>query len=261
MKSKTILLLMLSISFSFYVKSEEIRFKFIGLEAGYDFLSCNPSDLRNFRGEMTAYYSNDVKGFVRGLGDKKHLGAKFEIRSDNNKLGLSGGLRFTQYVSSIGKNTYYDSPTDFFYYRFRDEYTFSEYFKIRSFSQRSDYLGIPIELRYFPFDQRKFRVYFKSGAELGFLVDHNTSVDFYNDEMNQYESEVSEDFNKPSSTFTSLYFTGGIQFGRDSKPGLNIEICLPFFFLSGEISGLVKPEFGGGIHLSFHYPLIPANHE
>jgi hypothetical protein len=261
MRLKTILTLLLSLSLYFSTKSQETRFKFIGLEGGYNFISCYPSDLSNFRGEMAAFYSTDVKINIRGLCDKKHMGAKFEVRTMKNKFGLSGGLRFTHYVSSIGRDYYYDTPTDFFYYRFRDEETFSEYVKIKSFTQKSSYLSIPVELRYFPFMQKNFRIYFKSGAEVGFLMDYKNSVDFYNDEMDLYETEVSEDFADPSTVFTTLYFSAGIQIGRDTRPGLNLEVCLPYMFLSGEVSGLITPEFGGGLHLSFHYPLIAKNHE
>lgn len=261
MKSKFCLSLLLTFLLFPHLRAQDTRLWFTGIEAGYDYLNSYPADLNNIRGEMPAYYSDDVKSGIRGLCDKLHLGAKVETRSINTKFGLSGGLRYTRFRSSLGKDTYYDTPTDFFYYRFRDEIAFSEYSKIRSFTQNAAYISIPVELRYFPFIQRNFRVYFKTAGELGFLINHKFIVDFYNDEMNTVEEEVTGDFSDPSSFFSSLYFSGGIQIGRDGKPGLNLEVCFPYFFLTGHVSGLVIPEYGGGFHLSFQYPLNSKSHE
>ncbi len=238
------------------VWGQQERAKFWGVEAGMNFIICNPPEKDFIRGDISSYGAGKVTDNLEGLLNTGYLGAKTELRSLNNKFGLLGGIRYTRIISSIGKNTYWSETPNFFYLLYRQDGITTEYFKVRELNQTSDYLGVPIELRFFPFNQEKFRIYFKAGAEFNFLLKTKKDVVFYNKAMESYQNEVIEIIGEPNSFYSSLYFSAGFRLGKDSKPGINFEICLPYFFLTTEVSSLVTPQDqqGYGFQLNIQIP-------
>ena len=115
-------------------------------------------------------------------------------------------------------------------------------------------MGVPIELRFFPFNQEKFRIYFKAAGEFNFLIETEEDVVFYDNAMESYQNEVIEIIGVSSSFYASLYFSAGFSLGKDSKPRVNLEICVPYFFLTTEVSSLVTPQAGGGFQLNIQIP-------
>ena len=236
------------------VWGQEERIKLYGIEGGVDFIGCLSPEKDYIRGDISSYTTVDATDNLLGLLYKYYFGAKLEVRTVNNKFGLLGGIRYNRMIGSVGKNTYWSDTPDFFYLLFRQDGTTTEYLKVKEIIQSSDCFGIPLELRIFPFNQKKLRVYFKAGAEFNYVIQTKTDVMFFNEGMNMYEADVAEIVGNPKHFYSTLYFSGGIFFGKDSKPAINIEVSMPSMFITTKMSNLVTPEAGGGFQLNVQLP-------
>ena len=237
------------------VQGQEKRLKFILFETGMDFISCEPPEKDYIRGEVDPYAYDYETSTLRGLLYKNYLGAKIEVRMLNNKLGLLGGIRFTHMISSIGKETYWSDTPNFFYLQFRQEGTTTEYLKIKELNQKSGYLGIPLELRIYPYKPRTFTVYYKIGTDLNLRVRTKTDVVFFNKAMEPFQDEVGKIIDAPWSFYSSCHLGVGFKLGKDPKPGVNFEICVPAAVLANGKTSLVTPQVGGGFQFNVRIPL------
>ncbi len=110
-----ILLLLLGISLHGQENKQDKKLKFIYLESGIDFISCEQPDKDYIRADVDPYYYDFVSDHIRSLLYNEYFGVKFEYRLVKNLLGVSGGLRYNRMVSSIGKTDYWTESPDFFY--------------------------------------------------------------------------------------------------------------------------------------------------
>jgi hypothetical protein len=236
--------------------AQETQQKFVGVETGMTFISGEMPDMELIRGDIPysmGYYSPP---YLKSMMYKGFAGIKSEFITLNNKFGVSWGVRFSQINSSVGRNSYWTgSSTDYFYLFYRQDGVNTEYLKVKELTQRSSYLGIPLEIRFFPYKARRFRMYFKLGADFGFKLQTQTNVVFLNKEMDTYQDDVADMFGQPESFSSSVYVGAGLRIGRESKPAFSIEICLPSLFLTSKMSGLVNPVYGGGFQLNYQIPL------
>ncbi|MFH1119110.1 MAG: hypothetical protein V1775_04750 [Bacteroidota bacterium] len=255
MKISTVFLLIVLTILPGLSPAQEIHQKFAGIEAGMTFISGEMSDMDYIRGDIpyaTGYYSPP---YLKSMMYKGFAGIKSEFVSLNNKFGFSGGVRFSQINCSVGRNSYWGGSTDYFYLFYRQDGVNTEYLKVKELNQRSSYIGIPLEIRFFPYRARLFRMYFKLGAEFGFKLQTQTDVVFFNKEMDIYQEEAGAMIDQPESFSSSLYGAAGLRIGRESKPAISIEICLPSVFLTSKMSGLVNPVYGGGFQMNFQIPI------
>jgi hypothetical protein len=155
---------------SLTVKSQETKSRLLFVEAGMDFISCEPPEKDYIRGEVDPYAYDYEASTLRGLLSNTYIGIKTEKRVLRNKLGLMAGLRYSRVVSSIGKETYWSDTPDFFYMMFRQSGTTAEYLKVKEINQIAGYLGIPMEVRIYPYRPRTFNVYYKIGTSLNFRI-------------------------------------------------------------------------------------------
>jgi hypothetical protein len=211
--------------------------------------------MERIRAEISSYSAGVSNNNLTSLMNEQFIGIKSEYFSLNDKIGFSGGLRYTRTNSSIGKNNYWLNGNDYFYLLYREEGVTTEYLKIKEISQNTDYIGIPVEVRYFPFRPHLFRFYFKAGANLNYRLNTKTDVVFKDAAMEPYQNEVTALLQEPASFSSSIYGSAGVRIGRASKPALSFEICLPSLSLTSESTGLVNPIFGGGFQLNYQLPL------
>ncbi|MCK4662742.1 MAG: hypothetical protein KAT68_07750 [Bacteroidales bacterium] len=233
---------------------QQERYRFIGVESGIDFQDCELPEFEFIRGDISSYGAGNVANDLMWYFQKWYLGIKIEIRSNNNKFGLFSGLRYTKINTSLGKFSNWSSNTDFFYLLYKQEGTTTEYLKIKEINQSSNYLGIPIEIRYLPFKTGLFRLFFKAAAEINYRLNTTSDVVFYNNAMEYYQDDVINKFDEPNNFYSTLYFSVGWKFGKDNKPNINLEASFPSFFLTDNSSGLVKPITGGGFQLNIQIP-------
>jgi hypothetical protein len=256
MKSKLLVVAVLALVFAIKSAGQEKKYKALYLETGMDFIACSPPDDKDYiRGDVNPYsYYYYETSYMKALSYKNYLGAKVEVKIMNDLLGLLGGIRFTRMVNSIGKNDYWSTRSDFLYLLYQQQGTTTEYLKVKDITQVSNYVGIPLELRIYPYRQRTIQMYFKFGADFNMLMTTNTKVNFVDVNMAQYEEGVDGIIEDPWSFYSTLHLAVGMKIGKAEKPGFNIEACVPSFILANTNSSFVLPIAGGGIQLNIRIP-------
>ncbi len=245
-------LFIIFIVFSAYGQDEKEKLLYI--ETGIDFISCDPPRKEYIRADVDQFSPDYLTTSVRGLLYKNYFSIKAEKKILNNKLGLTGGIRFTSMASTLGKVSYWTGNPDFFYLLFRQENTRTEYLKVREIKQLTGYMGIPLEVRIYPYTPRRFNVYYKIGTDFNFKIYSTTNAKFFNDEMEVFEDEVTKVIEKPWAFYSSLNLGAGFRIGREERPGVNIEILIPVTIIKGSREGLVSPQGGVGIALNTRIP-------
>lgn len=231
------------------------RVKLFGFDGGMDFNTCKKPDLHIISFDQMLYGTDDVIDYIKGLMYKNYVGLKIELRSRNDKFGLLGGIRYSHVKSSIGKNTNWSGPSSYFYVFLKQDATSTEYVKVLEFDQKSDYLGIPIEFRYFPFKLKNFRPYVKAGIEFNFLILTASDIVFYNDAMEAYQGDLLNMIDEPASFDSRCYLSFGFKLEKGPVPGINIELSAPSVYLTPMVSSLVKPTAAsGGFQLNLQFP-------
>ena len=230
--------------------------KYLGIEAGIDFLTGDLPIKDFIRGDVPSYYNTgEATKNLSILFFKDYFGIKTEIMNLSDKLGLSGGLRFINMNASIGKNRYGTATSDFFYLLYNQSGNNTDYLKIKDITQTSNYLGIPVELRYLFRSTDIGRFYIKTGVEFNYLLQTKTNIGFYNEAMTTFQDDVSKMVGHPGSFYSFFYGAFGLRYGQPSKPAINLELCLPTVVLSKATSGLVIPQSGGGVQVSIQIPI------
>jgi hypothetical protein len=205
---------------------------------------------------MPAYSAGHLINSIPSLSYRSFIGIKSEIFSLSDRFGLSGGIRFSSLNNSAGKEAYWTSGTHYFYWLFRQDGVNTEYLKVNEINQKSDYIGIPVELRYFTARRpRHLRLYFKLGAEISYLVKTRTNVVFYDRAMNPFENDLIAKVEQPRKISSAVYGGAGIRIGKDLKPSVSFEVCIPYLFLTSRSSGLLYPMFGSGFQFNIHIPV------
>jgi hypothetical protein len=260
MKYKIVLCICL-LFFSFKILAQEAdmksnHLKYLSFETGANAIIPQITEMDFIRSEAPSYYNQGEPGTnLTGLEWSAFAGAKAGIYSINNKFNFWAGLRFTTMHASLGKSAYFSSNPDFFYLLYKQEGTNTEFLKVKEINQHSSYLGIPLEVNYFPFGPHRFRLGFKIGAEFNFRLQTKTEVNFFNSDMSIYESDIAQMIGNPGS-YTAAVFGGfKIQYGNPSKTTVSLEGNLPSYFLTHETKGIISPEAGFGLQLSVQIPL------
>jgi hypothetical protein len=244
-----------------FASGQDEKRSFAYLETGIDLIGCEAPEKDYIRGDIDLYPYDDVTRGPDFVADQitnllhtDFLGVKFEYRMLNNKLGIAGGLRYTRVVSSIGKSSYWSDAPEYFYLQFAQDGTNTEYAKVMEITQKSGYLGIPLELNIYPFRPRRVSLYFKAGATFNYNVTSRTDLVFYNEEMDPYEEEVAQIIEDPYPFYSSLYLGMGLQICRSGKPGCNLEFCIPVGMITAGESGFYVPQTGVGFRFAFRIP-------
>lgn len=236
--------------------SQYPRLKYIGLESGMTFISCEMPDMNYIRGDIPNYATGFSTSSLTNLSYLWYAGIKGEIFSLNDRFGLQAGLRFSQVSNTIGKEEYWGSNTNYFYWLFRQQGTETEFLKIKEIGQKTGYLGIPVEIRYFVSRRpHVFQLYGKAGAVLDFKVNSNTNVVFKDPDMEIFEKDISDQVKRPGPVSFAMYVGSGFKIGTDQKPSVSIEACFPYFILTPHSFGMLYPYFGGGFQLTFQLPI------
>jgi hypothetical protein len=255
MKNKLKFLLIGLCFYTWTVSAQEAKQMFLGVEAGMTFMSCKMKNVNYVRAEMPVYpmdyYSSSS---VYSMMYNSFVGLKPEFFLKNDKFGIAAGLRYTRTNASIGKDQYPATSTNFFYLLYRQDGINTEYLKVKEIIQASDCIGIPLEIRYFVYKPRLFRLYFKLGAEANFRLRTKTDVVFFDNAMEPYEDEVTGIVGQPELFSASIYGSVGLRIGKNSKPSVSIELCAPVIALNPESSSMVSPIAGGGFQVNIQLP-------
>ncbi len=250
-----VLFLLLGLSLKGQENEQEKKPMFLYLESGIDFISCEQPEKDYIRADVEPYYDHYAASQIRALMHNNFFGARFGCRFAKNLLELSGGLRFTRVMTSIGKPAYWSDSPEFFYVHYLTDGINTDYAKVYELGQRSDYIGIPLEIRIFPYKERLINVYYKAGASFNLNVGSKTDVVFFNDTMIPFEKDVAEIVESPPSFYGSLSLGIGFKVGKPGKSGFNIETVFPVGILTPGKAGFVNPEAGAGVQLMVRIPI------
>ena len=91
--------------------------------------------------------------------------------------------------------------------------------------------------------------------EVNFLLTSKEGVSFNSAAMEPYEKDVLAKLEKPGRVNAALYGGAGFKIGRDQKPSVSIEACMPYLVLNPGSSGILQPLIGGGFQLNFQIPI------
>jgi len=255
MKMRKILVLLVVVSLYKTNLNAQITQKYLNVDMGITgFVNELPDNLK-IRGDVPKYYYGNEPStkMVNGYMHKQFLGLKAEIVI-RDKFGWSVGVRYSQMKSSITKNNK-DYGNDYFYLVTNETATSSEYMKVREINQSSNYVGVPIEFRYFPYMPRKFRVFIKLAAEGTILLQTKTNVKFGDEAMAKNENDVTRNISNPAKLSSLLYGGFGIKYGQKSKPSVSIEFSGPAWFASYKSNGMLNPVVGGGVQINIQIPI------
>jgi hypothetical protein len=261
MKTKFILLAFFLCILTNSIKGQDEKRKFLFLETGIDGIGCSTPDKDYIRAVNdpleSEYYSDKIKALMM----LECIGLKFEYRTVNNKFGFSGGLRYTRMNASIGRDSYMSSAPDYFYVNYSQNSLNTEYAKVRELNQKTDYLGIPIELRIYPYKDRKVSFYYKAGVSFNLKFNSKSDIVFYNNFMETYRNDVIKVIEKAAPYYTTFNFGIGLKVGKSEKPGFSVEVNAPLGVIFPDKSYFVKPQAGGGVQIMARIPINNPKNE
>jgi hypothetical protein len=261
MKTKIILLAIFLCILTNSIHGQDEKRKFLFLETGIDGIGCSTPDKDYIRAvsdpSTSQYYSDKIIALMM----LESIGLKFEYRTVSNKFGFSGGLQYTRMITSIGRDSYMSSAPDYFYVHYDPNSINTEYAKVRELNQKVDYLGIPLELRIYPYKDRKVNFYYKAGVSFNLKINSKSDIVFYNDFMEMYRNNVIKVVEKAAPYYTTFNLGLGLKVGKSEKPGFSIEVNAPIEVIFPDKSYFVKPQAGGGFQIMARIPINNPKNE
>jgi len=248
------------IAFPLSLKGQEVKIgHYIGLEMGFhEFFGetiipdqvMSPQSIKTK--ENATYYGIYDYTIDKAI-HKKYVGIKYEALFMKNRLGVSSGLRFYQMSGLLEHDKYHSS---FMWLLHQDEQS-ADYVAIRSINQKSHYVCVPLEIRFFPKKRdRLFKNYFKIGGSFNYRYSTNYKIDFQESQMSKYAVEVGNTIQKPC-TFSGFVFPAvGFKWGRNNYPWFNLEFQFPGLLIAQRKHAFVEPDVGFGMQFAV---LIPLN--
>lgn len=227
------------------------------LEAGFSFPSGSISENLAIRQNISSYYVyQSAQGTVYCDLSSFNTALKWEVYNAALKLGFAAGVRYSTFTTLI--SGYTSSNANFFYIRYSSAGTDTKFARVKSITESSKLIGIPLEVKFVPFSSKNVQYFVKAGIEpASYRVSHLTDIEFENPDMEPLEDEVAGSFNAPLSTFcTSLYTSLGLTITGENKPGVTFEVVLPSVFISQNNFNLADvTRMHTGIRASFHLPV------
>jgi len=229
----------------------------MGIEAGVNLLLGEINNPQMIRENQSYYYDGDYDyhcGFVP-KGNGNFGSYTFGLRVEyvlKKRLAIASGLRFSFYNANLS------SDRDYFLWRVTEDETITNYVKIKNIHQRNYYLGVPIEIKFFPREKDYFvRHYFIFGTSFNFLVASEKNIEFHNKMMEKYSPMVEKHVGKPSFFNGTVYAGIGLKIGKSSYPFGNIDFFFPVltFHQHNNNSFTTIYPFGFGVRTTFHIPL------
>lgn len=243
------LLYLIAISIS---RAQEGRAKFIEAEAGVNAIAVQVFDHDYIRAENT--FLGEAEKNLRGMAGKFYAGLRAEVRSANNKYGFSAGVRFTQINSSLGKQDYWTSSSDFFYFDVSQTPNTIEYLRVKEIKETSNYIGIPLALSIYPFGEHFFTVYFKGVLEFNYRLNTKTETTFVDNAMNQSNDAIVNRLGTADNISSIFTANAGVKIGRNPKRAFRIEMG-PSVFMNERTSTIVEAQGGFGAQVSVQFTL------
>ncbi len=223
---------------------------FGGIETGFVTFDNEKRSLDFIRESASDYdYYGDYAGSTNSLYNVFYAGFKQEFPVIS-RLSFSTGVRFTQVGSSIKPES-----GSYMYLFLSSEGTTTNFAKARKISQNSQYLGVPLEFRWYLPSYHFVRSYVKLGATVNYRIATSTRVTFTDEMMNQYDGDIESQVKKPDSFYSMGYASVGLRVGKQYGPSINFEAVMPAFEITTNSSSLTTPITGFGVQVTFQFPM------
>lgn len=205
------------------------------------------------RQDVGYYYNNGFNSSVDIMARLNYFGISPEFFFLNKKLSVSTGLRFTNLYADIVK-TDYDND-GYFFLRVKSEGLNTEYARVKAIRENTNYIGVPLEIKYIPFEFNIISFYVKLSAELAYMVNSSTDIEFKQPEMESYQHSVLTDLNIESNPlYSSIYSSIGATIKLNKNIFCSLDVFLPSFYMTENNSGLVNMTNISGAQISVTVP-------
>ena len=227
----------------------------IGFEMGFhEFFgrTITPDQIRSISSAgISEYYVGEYENQSSHVIHKLYAGIKYEALF-NNQFGISSGIRLAQLSAQLDHNRKYDY---FIWLLHQNEQTL-DYVAIRNIKQKSYYVCIPLELRFFPSKRdHLLKHYFKLGGALNYRFSTVSAINFQEAEMSKYAGEIENQIVTPCTFSGFIYPAFGFRWGRNNNTWVNVEFQFPGFIIAQKKHAFVNPDVGLGMQLSVQFPL------
>ncbi|MDR0546995.1 MAG: PorT family protein [Dysgonamonadaceae bacterium] len=229
----------------------------IGLTGGFTSFqgSTNkPQQVREYNSDLN-YYAWDSE-FSKQQAELSRLGVQIEYFILDNRFGLTAGLHFAQMTTDFAPTSSY------FYWQMPSNGLITNYIRVRDIVQTKQYIGIPMEIKWLMSKlNRTTMPYLKVGCTVDYCLNTKTSIGFHDAAMEKYTGEITNQLQKTSPFFVSIYPAFGLRFGKEEaasrwNPWLNLELRLGETVLSENMSSFTKNNISGfGGQISLQIPL------
>ena len=229
--------------------------KYFGFELGGDVFDTDINNKELFRLDRSYYLSlyGQSPERLRGTLYRSYLGVKFEKVILSNSIAIGAGLRFELTYSDIKPfYSFFESEgPGYVFFLIQQNENSSHFIRINKIRFLGYSLSIPIDIKYFPFEEHFFRPYLVGCFENSFRIGKDETVKFANSELNIYESEVFQTFDNPQVYFSRLSGGVGFKLGREeSKINIHLELKIPAY-LTKDQSSLVDHSLGVQLQAGF----------
>lgn len=191
---------------------------------------------------------SDAYGLAAGL--------QWMVYNSNLRLGVSSGLRYTNYTAEIYGSV--STSADYFYLRYSEANQKTKFARVKSIIENKDYLSIPLEVSYKIFEYKRIALWTRLGGEFGLLgLSHKTDISFMDASMDAFETEVLPSFGvvdeKPLSI---IYWTLGGSYRLKNGIYFRVDgIALSKYINTDAPFVLVESDYFTGIMLSMQIPI------
>lgn len=248
---------LLAISISAAAQGQELKRLSLGIDCGTSTYSTDLKENDAIRATSSVTFFDQSGSYdLRTSTHRTYYGIKAELLSSSGYLGISTGIRYTQVKSEINRDSWFSYSKTKFYVLYNQDGTNTEYAQVEKVTQKADYLGIPLDFRFYTTRPRFFRLFFKLGFDFSMRVGNKNTVDFLTTSMNPYEQQVGRAIGTPSSVLTT--FNPGLGFKLGDTDGVNVsfELNAPSYIISTNASTFAKNRIGIGAQLYIYYPIL-----
>jgi len=180
-------------------------------------------------------------------------------RSLNAKFSLSAGLQYARMSGHLEANAMHRGP-EYFYYRYREDGVVTEFLRVREFQENTHYIGIPVDFRFSPMTSN-FKIIVRTGAQVNYKIAKSGSVEFLDQQMNQYEDEIVDSFTEAEALNLIVVVGAGLSYGKPGKPAYGVEVAAPCVYANDDAAGMFTPTAGAGFSFFIKIPLKSASND
>lgn len=186
----------------------------------------------------------------------KSFGVASEMFVLNKKWTVTPGISFYNLQSAIMKDDY--ARGGYFFLRNDNNSDGLDFIRVKAIEEKSNYLGIPISLKYTPFTfWNTLSLYAQLTADLAYQISSDTSIEFKLPEMQSLERDVLNTINQQNNPFyASLYASLGMHVKLSKMIYLSLDLVLPEFIRTSNNSSLMSLQTIGGGKFSIYFPLL-----